>query len=226
MGKAFSNGSLYSFNSLLQFMLAIIAMFGIFIVRIRGKYSVVDVFPWLGHPKADRELYKQYGKEWWRYARIISDKKATIEQREIVILFQRCLRISSAAGWKETLVTQLIRCEERWFNRPRNNIVYNFTGWTDTPDLLAAVDVDVSALLRSAARSIFDYEAQRAFGSLPQSLLLGSMLAKIWSGFREVVVMELEGKPAPYLPAVGDMSLIGEFENALNELLSDAAWPS
>jgi hypothetical protein len=72
--------------------------------------------------------------------------------------------MATAVGWKEILVAQLIDCEQRWFNRPRNNILYNFTGWTGSPDLIAALDTDVSSLLRYAARSIFDYDAQTTFG--------------------------------------------------------------
>jgi hypothetical protein len=223
--QAFTNGSLHSFNSLLQFMLAIMSILGVFVIRIGGKYFVLDVFPWLGHLKEDRRLLKQYGADWWRYARVISDSKETIEQREIVVLFQRCLRMTTAVGWKEILVSQLIDCEQRWFNRPRNNILYNFTGWTGSPDLIAALETDVSSLLRDAARSIFDYDAQTAFGSLPQSLLLGSFLTHVWTDFRGSVVMELNGQAAPEYPAVGDPALIGliaEFEGALTAMLSES----
>jgi len=131
---AFTNGSLHSFNSLIQFMLAIMSIFGVFVIRIGGKYFVLDVFPWLGHLKEDRRLNKQYGANWWQYARVIADNKETIDQREIVVLFQRCLRMATAVGWKEILVNQLIGCEQRWFSRPRNNILYNFTGWTGSSD--------------------------------------------------------------------------------------------
>ncbi len=222
---AFTNGSLHSFNSLIQFMLAIMSIFGVFVIRIGGKYFVLDVFPWLGHLKEDRHLRKQYGANWWQYARVIADSKETIDQREIVILFQRCLRMATAVGWKEILVAQLIRCEQRWFNRPRNNILYNFTGWTGSPDLIAALETDVSSLLRNAARNIFDYDAQTAFGSLPQSLLLGSFLTHVWANFRSSVIMELNGQAAPEYPAVGDPSLIGliaEFEGALTAVLSES----
>jgi hypothetical protein len=105
--------------------------------------------------------------------------------------------MATAVGWKEILVTQLIGCEQRWFNRPRNNILYNFTGWTGSSDLISSLDTDVSSLLRNAARSIFDYDAQTAFGSLPQSLLLGSFLTHVWVNFRNAVVMELNGQAAP-----------------------------
>jgi hypothetical protein len=223
--QAFTNGSLHSFNSLMQFMLGIMSIFGVFIIRIGGRYFVLDVFPSLGHLKEDRRLSKQYGADWRRYARIISDSKQTIEQGEIVILFQRCLRMTTVHGWKEILVTQLIDCEQRWFNRPRNNILYNFTGWTESPDLISALETDVSSLLRDAARSIFDYEAQTAFGSLPQSLLLGSFLTHVWAKFRASVVMELNGQAAPEYPTVGDPSLIGliaEFEGALTTVLSES----
>lgn len=224
--QAFTNGSLHSFNSLMQFMLAIMSILGVFVVRIGSKYFVLDVFPWLGHVKEDRRLLKQFGADWWRYARIISDSKAIIEQREIVILFQRCLRMSTAVGWKEILVSQLIGCEQKWFNRPRNNILYNFTGWTGSPDLISALETDVSSLLRDAARSIFDHDAQIAFGSLPQSLLLGSFLTHAWDNFRSSVVMELNGQAAPEYPTVGDPLLIGliaEFERALTTVLSESA---
>lgn len=222
---AFTNGSLHSFNSLIQFMFAIMSILGVFVIRVGGKYFVLDVFPWLGHVREDRQLRKRYGEHWWRYARVIADSKETIDQREIVILFQRCLRMATAVGWKEILVTQLIGCEQRWFNRPRNNILYNFTGWTGSPDLIAALDTDVSSLLRNAALSIFDYDAQTAFGSLPQSLLLGSFLSHVWAKFRNSVIMELNGRTAPEFPAVGDPSLIGliaEFEGALSAVLSES----
>jgi len=222
---AFTNGSLHLFNGLIQFMLAIMSIFGVLVIRFGGKYFVLDVFPWLGHSKEDRQLRKRYGENRWRYARIIADSKEIIDQREIVILFQRCLRMATAVGWKEILVAQLIGCEQRWFNRPRNNILYNFTGWTGSPDLIAAMETDVTSLLRNAARSIFDYDAQTAFDSLPQSLLLGSFLTDVWANFRSSVIMELNGQAAPEYPAVGDPSLIGliaEFEGALTAVLSES----
>jgi hypothetical protein len=193
------------------------------VIRIRGRYFVLDVVPWLGYLKEDRNLRKTYGDHWWRYGRLIGDRKETIEQSEIVILFQRCLRIVTATGWKETLVRQLIDVEQRWFNRPRNNILYNFTGWTDSADLTCAVDNDVSALLKTAARNIFDYEAQAAFGPLPQSLLLGSFLGHTWTVFRDSVSMELNGVVAPEFPDIANALLIGEFEKILNEELSESA---
>ena len=133
--------------------------------------------------------------------------------------------MTTGVGWKEILVTQLIHCEQKWFNRPRNNILYNFTGWSETPDLIAALEADVSSLLRDAARNIFDYDAQTRFGSLPQSLLLGSLLTRVWSEFRSSVAMELDGQAAPEFPAVGDPSLVGliaEFEGALATVLADS----
>jgi hypothetical protein len=220
--RAFTNGSLHSFNSVIQFMCAIMSLFGVFIVRIGGKYFVVDVFPWLGHMKEDRKLSDQFGENWWQYARIIADKKETIEQGEIVVLFQRCLRITTSTGWKEVLVNQLIGCRGRWFNRPRNNILYNFTGWTESLDLTDASDEDVSSILRAAAQSIFDTDAQMAFGPLPQSLLLGSLLMRIWIDFRTSVAMELNGATANEFPPVGHASLLLEFESAMDDLLSTA----
>lgn len=70
--------------------------------------------------------------------------------------------------------------------------------------MIAALETDVSALLRNATQSIFDYDAQTAFGSLPQSLLLGSFLTHVWANFCSSVVMELNGRTAPEYPAVGD----------------------
>lgn len=223
--RAYTNGSLHSFNSLIQFMYAIMSIFGIFVIRIGGKYFVVDVFPWLGYQKLDRSLRKDIGGDWWRHARIIADTKENIEQREMVLLFQRCLRVVSVAGWKEIVIGQLIGCEQRWFNRPRNNILYNFTGWTGSADLVTAYDCDVAALLKSAARTIFDYDEQTKFGSLPQSLLLGTLLIHVWNRFRGSVSMELGGEVAPAFPVVGDpafVGLIAEFDVAMNAVLSEA----
>lgn len=220
---SFTNGSIHSFNSLIQFMMAIISIFGVFIIRLGGKYFVVDVFPWLGHPNDARSFRKSYGDNWWRYARILSDSKEIIEQKEIVALFQRCLRITTGVGWPEILIKQLIHCESRWLNRPRNNILYNFTGWTETQDLLGGLDVEFPILLRSAARTIFDPDEQTAFGSLPQSLLLGSMFLRIWREFRGVVAMDLNGLPAPELPEIVDAGLIEQFEAILAEELASAA---
>jgi hypothetical protein len=220
--QAFTNGSLHSFNSVIQFMCAIMSVFGVFIIRIGGKYFVVDVFPWFGYLKEDRNLSKRFGEDWWRYARIIADKKETIEQREIAALFQRCLKVASVIGWREVLVGQLIDCENRWFNRPRNNILYNFTGWTESADLMNAETTDIGALLRTAVRTLFDPDAQMAFGPLPQSLLLGSLLTRVWSDFRESVVMELNGVSVSEFPPVGDSSLIGEFESVVDDMISSA----
>lgn len=223
--RAFTNGSLHSFNSIIQFMFAIMSILGVFVIRIGGKYFVLDVFPWLGEAKLDRKLQRQFGADWWRFGRIIADRKETIEQREIVGLFQRCLRMSTAVGWKEVIVTALIGCEHRWFNRPRNNILYNFTGWTESPDLTIAFEENVGSLLRAAARNIFDHDEQTRFGSLPQSLLLGSLLTHVWPDFRGAVSMELAGDEAPEFPSVGDAALVGliaEFDTALTIVLSEA----
>jgi hypothetical protein len=218
---AFTNGSIHSFSSLMQFMMAIMSLFGVFMVRHGGKYFLLDVFPWMGNPKDQRELSKRYGNDWWRYGRIIADRKEIIEQKEITALFQRCLRVVSGVGWPEVVVRQLIDCETRWMNRPRNNILYNFTGWTQSQDLVAGVDTDLPLLLRDAARSIFDPDEQIAYGSLPQSLLLGSLFVRTWRAFRESVAMEIAGEPAPEFPDVVDAGLIDAFESALtNELLS------
>jgi hypothetical protein len=203
-------------------MMAIMSVFGIFVIRIGGKYFVLDVFPWLGNPKEGRQLSKQYGDDWWRYARVIADKKDIIEQSEIATLFRRCLRVISAVGWPEVIVKQLIECETRWINRPRNNILYNFTGWTDSRDLVEGLDIDLELLLKNAVRTIFDPDAQIAYGPLPQSLLLGSLFLQVWSSFRGSVAMELNGQPAPEFPAITDSGLIGAFEVALRDELARA----
>ena len=223
LNRAYTNGSLHSFNSTLQIMLAIMSILGVFIVRVDGKYFLLDVFPWFGHAKEDRQMKRHYGDDWWRYGRVVADTKSIIEQGEIVILFQRCLRMVSGVGWRETIITQLVNCEERWFNRPRNNILYNFTGWTDTPDLVSAEDTDLNGLLKAAVTDIFDPDAQTAFGPLPQSLLLMSLLTSVWSTFRGSVAIELNGLEAPEFPPVGENSLIALFENVLAEMLARSA---
>jgi hypothetical protein len=223
VGRAFTNGSVHSFNSLLQFMMATISLFGVFIVRQGGKYFLLDVFPWMGDLKCKRTLVKLHGDDWWRYARVIGDTKEIIEQREIAALFQRCLRVISGVGWPEVIITQLIECETRWMNRPRNNILYNFTGWTQSEDLMASFDADLQKLLRDAARSIFDPDEQIAYGSLPQSLLLGSLFIRTWKAFRGTVAMDIAGQPAPEFPNFTDAGLIDAFERALMSELSGAA---
>jgi hypothetical protein len=222
VNRAFTNGSVHSFNSLMQFMMAIISLFGIFIFRQQGKYFVLDVFPWMGYPKCKKELSKLHGSDWWRFGRVIADNKEIIEQKEITALFQRCLRVVSGVGWPEVVVGQLISCETRWMNRPRNNILYNFTGWTQSQDLVAGFDTDLEKLLQDAARSIFDPDEQMAYGSLPQSLLLGSLFLRTWSAFRKSVAMEIGGQPAPDFPDVADSGLIGAFERALTDELNAA----
>lgn len=205
-------------------MLAIISIFGVFIIRVGGKYYIVDVFPWSGYSnKERRQLEKQFGSDWWRFARVIADKKETLEQREITALFQRCLRIITGVGWREVIVSQLSSCGGLWFNRPRNHILYNFTGWSQASDLMAEHDGNVRDILREAVESVFDPDAQTAYGCLPQSLLMGSLLTRIWKDFRETVAIQLAGDIAPEFPAVGTNSLIVEFENIMNELLSRAA---
>jgi hypothetical protein len=218
--QAFSNGSLHAFNCVIQFMLAIIAIFGVFVIRVGGKYYIIDIFPWFGHHREDRQLRKLYGDDWWRYCRIIADRNNTIEQKEIVALFKRCIRMVTSVGWREFIVQGLLDCPARWFNRPRNNILYNFTGWTASADLMLAVEADCVGLISRAILSIFDADVQVTYGPMPQSLLLGSLLLPVWERFREGVAMELDGSPAPDFPAVGDSSLIVEFERALDSAIA------
>jgi hypothetical protein len=220
--RAFTNGSVHSFNSLLQFMLAIVSIFGVFIIRQGGKYFILDVFPWMGKRKEDKRLSKAYGSDWWKYGRIISDAKEIIEQNEIVALFQRCLRVVSGVGWREVLVSQLIACEARWMNRPRNNILYNFTGWTQYQDLIGVSETDLPVLLKAAARSIFDPDEQTAYGPLPQSLLVGALFIQAWKEFRRAVAMEIAGVPAPEFPDLVNSGLIEAFETALNAELASS----
>jgi hypothetical protein len=59
-----------------------------------------------------------------------------------------------------------------------------------------------------------------SFGPLPQSLLLSSLLRKIWRKFAAAIVLQLDGKNASWLPTVGDDTLVGEFEAALNAALA------
>lgn len=218
--SAYTNGSLHAFNSVVQFMLAIISLFGIFVIRIGGRYFVVDVFPWLGHLKENKRLEKQFGKNWSQYARIISDPKQIIEQGEIVALFQRCLRVVTGLQWKDVLVNQLIEAEGKWFNRPRNSILYNFTGWSDEADIRLKSTSDCSTIIRSAAASIFDFDMQCRYGPLPQSLLLGSFLKHTWAEFRKAMYIQIAGTDAPEYPAVGQDMLIAEFEGELDKLLN------
>jgi hypothetical protein len=218
---AYTNGSLHSFNSIVQFMLAIMALFGVFIIRIGGRYYILDVFPSSGRPKEEKILKKQFGNNWWLYGRIIADTKETIEQKETVLLFQRCLRVVSGVGWREAIIGELIDCKPRWFNRSRNNILYNFTGWTATADLTGRKAVDIPSILREAARDIFDPDAQVPFGPLPKSLLLGSLLLKVWGPFTDTVVMEMNGVVAPPFPTLDDANLILAFQSQLETLLKE-----
>jgi hypothetical protein len=216
---AFTNGSIHSFNCVIQFMFSIIALFGIFVIRIGGKYYIVDMFPWFGHRKEDNRLRKQFGEQWWNYCRVTSDTKETFEQREIILLFKRCIRMVTIVDWREFLIEGLLECPPKWFNRPRNNILYNFTGWTGCSDLMTAANTDCTKLLPAAVLSIFDVEAQMTYGPLPQSLLLAYLLLPIWEKFRGVVTMELDGQPAPNFPSVGASNLMAVFEEALERAI-------
>lgn len=218
--RAYTNGSLHSFCSVIQIMQAIMALFGVFIVRSKGKYYVVDLFPWFGHNKEDRAMRKNFGDAWWQYGRIISDKKTLIHQDEIVLLFQRCLRVVTVQEvWQEAIIGELSACEQSWFNRPRNNVMYNFSGWLDNSDLTRSYTKDCVEVVRAAAASIFDVESLIAVGSLPQSLLLASLLGKIWERLAGAISLELGGKAIDMLPQVGDRSLITHFESALGSAM-------
>jgi hypothetical protein len=134
---AASWGVIDTYHSSLLLTKAIMAAFGIFILRIHERNVIVDVFPWLGKPE-DQKRFKRENKNWRDTVAVISSETKLIEQSDIFDLFQRVLRISTVPTdlWPEHIVKSIIEADKSDFSGARNGLLYGSRFWFNTSDIL------------------------------------------------------------------------------------------
>jgi hypothetical protein len=206
-------------------MLGIMSIFGVFVIRVDSKYLLLDVFPDIAEIPPARELRRAHPDDWHRYGRVIGDRKELIEQSELISLFKRCLRVVSVEFWREWIIKELIKVDNSWYNRPRNNILYNFSTWTEVDPIDRVVAIESQGVLLEAARNLFDRDHQNKIGSIAQSLLIVLLLRRVWEELRNSVVLNVGEGPASLEPTVGTNQLVLRFETIINELAEAAVRP-